>query len=100
MTKDSFRTGPPGYISWNRVLSLFSLLLVVVFYLQCIDYLIVFYILHFLMSCSVDISMLGTVLRARTRGAYISAVFATTAEAPAGRNPGRLTQTGPKKRAA
>ncbi len=41
--------------------------------------------------------MLGTVLRARTRGASISAVFAVTAEAPAGRNPGRLTQTEPKK---
>jgi hypothetical protein len=41
--------------------------------------------------------MLGTVLHARTRGASISAVFAATAAAPAGRNPGRLTQTGSKK---
>jgi hypothetical protein len=41
--------------------------------------------------------MLGTVLRARTRGASFSAVFAATAEAPAGRNPGRLTQNGQKK---
>ncbi len=41
--------------------------------------------------------MLGVVLDARTRGASISAVFAATAEAPPGRNLGRLTQTGPKK---
>jgi hypothetical protein len=41
--------------------------------------------------------MLGTVLRARTRGASFSAVFAATADAPAGRNLGRLTQNWPKK---
>ncbi len=85
----------PGY--WNRVCSLCSLLHAVLFYLQCMNCFIVFYILYFLMSCSLNISMLGTVLRARTRGASISAVFAAMADAPAGRNPGRLTQTGPKK---
>jgi hypothetical protein len=41
--------------------------------------------------------MLPVVLHARTRGASFSAVFAATAEAPAGRNLGRLTQTGAEK---